>query len=413
MTMNLRIIVFGFLISAFQVIVALKPQRTNVNLIFYKDGSVAVDSELDILPHSVRLLNNRSAAWFSTERCPMMSFNYKHDNIDFSSIKVLNVGFENTSLITDKIYAVSNKSNHNQVFYLEFPKNYEDYFYGYSVPSVLWIYTRPEFKIKADKLTKDEVIECLEVFKLSRLAEQEVGLTKNGQPKKNKIAYTSVTRYKSWLQTNIIQSSEFDTVLVLDELPKHQYERMIIGTEPTTYQQVHNESAAASTTTTHHSWIYIAVYICSAILSTSMLLIAAYIRVRKHFNLKKSSSDRKNFIADEENPYDIHFSSPITSQPRISYKSQVYEAVKSQNNESDYMPMTLKQPAITKQPLPEIPTDGELYERPITVIEKKDQTITVNKTIESNYKSLPSPRPLTKYLHSGIDTVNFQKDSNV
>lgn len=396
MTMNLIIIVFGFLISVFPVIVALKPQRTNVNLIFYKDGSVAVDSELDILPHSVRLLNNRSAAWFSTERCPMMSFNYKHDHIDWSSIKVLNVGFENTSLITDKTYAVSNKSNHNQVFYLEFPKNYEDYFYGYSVPSVLWIYTRPEFKIKADRLTKDEVIECLEVFKLSRLAEQQVGLTKNGQPKKNKIIYTSVTRYKSWLQT-IIQSSEFDTVLVLDELLKHQYESMI------------TESAAASTTTTDDdSWFYIIGFICCAILATPMSLIAAYNR-RKHFNLKKSSSDRKNIIADEENSYDIHSSSPITSQPRISYKSQVYETINSQNNERDYMPMTLEQPAITKQPLPEIPTDEELYERPITIIENKDQTITANKTIEFNYKSLPRPRPLTKYLHSGIDTVDFSK----
>lgn len=180
-----------FLVCVCAVFGRVMLQKVNVNITTSQLGIFKFNS--DALPSSVRFLNNRSATWFSNERCPLKMFNYNHDGSDFISIRRITTGFGGGHMFPNKMFAFANTTN--RIYYFEYPINSNEM---PPLPTVLWIYTRPQFRINSGRLTKPEVLECLNFIKLSSLAEEQVGLTAYGEPKRNKEIYKSMESYKHW-----------------------------------------------------------------------------------------------------------------------------------------------------------------------------------------------------------------------
>lgn len=396
---------YTLFLSAYSVMEVLT-QRIPVNITSNGDGRILLESNSYVLPRALQLLNNRSALWFSNSKCPMALYDYTFDSVDFEAIKVLIVGY-NKLFNEEKSYAVANVSTSDLVYFIEYPTNFTN---DKDTPAVMWIYQRPAFRRMSGRLTKPEVLECLNRFRIAHFAEIQVGLTMYGQPKRNPDRYESMEAYTRWVKKKSTKApSSLKSTIAMDKT--ESLETLITANRPLPpllAKNAHNNAviitANAEQPTPSSKTIEVKIFnetipityndgeikywhiILISIVLLLMLIVAAIVKYKELRERQSQPPKPVNISRPYEHTSDIihqniRFSSPIDAKS--------IEILEKGFKDPEYVPM------ITKSPLPKIPMDEKkeytpgfaadrssqniIYEnlRPITVIQKDGKPETI------------------------------------
>lgn len=406
---------------------------------------LTIVSNSELLPQSVKLLDTRSAAWFSNDRCPMVRYRQNYNSAEVARVKSMIIGFEDIGVVAHKVfmngsdnltktYAVA--PTDTKVYYLEYPTDFEKY--GDDVPGVLWIYNRPDFRVKSGKVTKSEFLECLHLFKLAGIAEQQVGLSSIGKPKNNEEVYTSFAMYKKWLRKQNVSSK---SVEIKTDNNNNDNDDKIGSYKNAVYDDDANDDDNFDEDSEGLDGVLsdedlgitkTIMSITSAILSLLGVLLLIFFKVRARIiNRRQNYNSLKDRLTHNQehdldlidieaaSPRKLTFNSPIikptnvtTSQNKnnFSYNTRLYES-KNDLSEGIYEDMEGLKDLLMNHKQPES-NNGDMDKNKNVIATNKPSDVGVSNTRvsivhqplpkipeEPPYDKLKKPRPTTVYLN--------------